>query len=107
MPGERERADVVHDLGQAVDQQQEEIRNPRHRTRDVAECYDLWSVAVPAFPGGEKRYAAPGGISPDGAANVEMAAALALARLAVALAQATGGPADQLPHRPDLPRLHP
>ena len=36
-----------------------------------------------------------------------MAAALALARLAVALTQATGDLADQMPHLLDLPRLDP
>jgi hypothetical protein len=90
-----------------VDQQQEEIGHPRHRTRDVAECYDLRPVAVPAFPGGEERYAAPGGVAADGAANVEMAAALPLAWLGVALAQPAGDLADQMPHLLDLPRLDP
>src|SRR6266702_4999648 len=92
---------------QAVDQQQEEIRNLGHRPRDVAERDDFWFVAVPPLPGGQERHAAPGGVAADGPAYIEMAAALALARLAVALAQAAGDLADQQPHLLDLTRLDP
>src|SRR5947209_8137123 len=73
--GKGERTDVVDDFMQAVDQQQEEVRDFRHRARDVADRYDLRLVAMSALPGGEERYAAPGGVAADGAADVEMAAA--------------------------------
>src|SRR5438105_1680343 len=92
---------------QAVDQQQEEIRNPGHRPRDVADRDDLRLVAMPPLPGGEERDAAPGGVAADGPAYIEMAAALALARLAVALAQPAGDLADQEPHLLDLTRFDP
>src|SRR4029077_3285669 len=92
---------------QAVDQQQEEIRNPRHRTRDVAEGNDLRLVAMLALPGGEERNAAPRGDTASGPANNAMAAALPFARLAVALAQAACDLANQMPHLLDLPRLDP
>src|SRR3954447_26301756 len=90
-----------------MDQQQEEVGYPRHRARQVAECDDLWPVAMPAFPGGEERHAGPGGVTAAGAAHVEMAAALTLARLGVALAQAARDLADQTAHLFDLPRFDP
>src|SRR3954468_11369453 len=92
---------------QAVDQQQEEIGHPCHRTRDGAQRDDLRLVAVPPLPGGEERHAAPGRVAPDGRADFEMAAALALARFTVSLAQASRDLADQEPHLLDLPRLDP
>ena len=107
MPGKGERADVGYDLVQAVDQQQEEIGDPRHRAGDVAKRDDLRLVAVPSFPGGEEGHAAPCGVAPEGPAHVEMAAPLALARLAVALAQPARDLADQMPHLLDLPRFDP
>ena len=107
MAGEGERADVVDHLVQAVDQQQEEIRDAGDRTGDVAQRHDPGPVAMLALPGGEEGNAAPGGISSQRAAHVEMAAALALARLRVALAQAAGDLADQRAHLLDLPRLDP
>jgi adenylosuccinate lyase len=58
-----------------------------------------------ALPGGEEGHAAPGRVSPQRAADVEMAAALALARLGVALAQAAGDLADQRAHLLHLARL--
>src|SRR5438876_11995728 len=92
---------------QAVDQEQEEVRYLGDRARDIADRDDFWLVAVPPFPGGEERHAAPGGVAADGPAYVEMAAALALARLTVALAQTAGDLADQEPHLLDLARLDP
>jgi len=70
----------------AVDQEQEEIGDPRHRARDVAECDDFRAVAAPSLPGGEEGNPAPRGVAPDGPPYIEMAAPLPLARLAVALA---------------------
>src|SRR5665213_3715892 len=92
---------------QGVDQQQEEIGNFGYRARDVAKRYDLRPVAVLAFPGRQERNAAPGGVAAHGAANVEVAAALTLARLAVALPQAPRDLPDQAAHLLDLPRLDP
>src|SRR5580692_11524923 len=92
---------------QGVDQQQEEIGNLCDRARDVANRDDLGPVAAAALPGGEEGNAAPGGIAAHGAAHVEMAAALPLARLAVALAQATRDLPDQPAHLLDLARLDP
>ena len=60
-----------------------------------------------ALPGGEEWHAAPGGISANGAADIEMAAALALARLAEAFAQAPRDLTDQQPHLRDLTLLQP
>src|SRR5438309_11502930 len=90
---------------QAVDQQQEEVGHLRHRSRDIAECHDLRPVAVPALPGCEERNAAPGGIAPQRLSGVEMATPLALARLAVALAQPSCDGADQGFHLFDLAAL--
>ncbi len=60
-----------------------------------------------ALPGREEGDAAPRGVAPQGPAHIEMAAALALARLAVALAQPARDLANQMPHLLDLPRLDP
>src|SRR3954447_7678990 len=105
MAGKRKRADVVDHLVEAVDQQQEEIRHPRHRAGYVAQRDDLWPVSMLAFPGGQERNAAPRRVAPQGAAHVEMAAALPLAWLAVAFAQAPRDLADQGAHLLDLTRL--
>src|ERR1700682_4392627 len=107
MPGKSERANVGNDFMQAVDQEQEEIGNPRHRPRDVAEGHDLRLVAMLALPGGEEGNAAPRGVAAQRPAHVEMAAPLVFARLAVALAQAACDLANQTPHLLDLPRLDP
>ncbi len=103
--GKGERAHIRHHLVQAVDQQQEEIRHLGHRARDIADRHDLGPVTPTAFPGGEEGNAAPGDVAADRAANVEMTAALALARLAVALAQPARDLADQCAHLLDLPWL--
>src|SRR5215207_11664356 len=98
MPGKCERTYVVHHLMQAVNQQQEEIRHPRHRAGDVAQRHDFWPVAMFPFPRGEEGHAAPRRVAPKSPADVEMAAALPLARLAVTLAQPARDIADQRAH---------
>src|SRR4051794_30598921 len=90
---------------QAMDQEQEEIRDARDRARDIADRDDLRLVAMPALPGGEKRHAAPGGVAAKRAADVEMAATLSLARLGIALAQAARDLPDQRAHLFDLSRV--
>src|SRR5438105_15265021 len=107
MPRESKGADVIDDLVQAVDQEQEEIRHPRHRAGDVAQRHDLWPVAMLALPRGEEGDAAPRRVAPQRPAHVKMAAALALARLAVALAKPARDVADQGAHLLDLPRFDP
>src|ERR1700744_5723607 len=60
-----------------------------------------------ALPGGEERHAAPGGVAAKRTADIEMPAALALARLGIALAQPSRDLADQRAHLLDLPGLEP
>src|SRR5690349_14790286 len=60
-----------------------------------------------ALPGGEEGHAASGGVAAQRAADVEMAAALALARLRIALAQAAGDLANEGAHLRDLAPLDP
>src|SRR5882724_3106969 len=105
MAGEGERAHVVDHLMQAVDQQQKEVGHLRHRSRDIADRHDLRPVAVAALPRGEEWDATPGGVAPKRPPDVEMPAALALAGLAVTLAQPSRDGADQGLHLLDLPAL--
>src|SRR5258707_13643718 len=60
-----------------------------------------------AFPGREEGNAAPRGVAAQRPTHIEMAAALPLARLAVALAQPARDLANQMPHLLDLARLDP
>src|SRR5437762_14287770 len=90
---------------QAVDQEQEEIGHLRHRSGDIAQRHDLRPVAVAAFPRGEERHAAPGGVATKRLSGVEMPAPLALAGLAVALAQPSRDGTDQNLHLLDLSAL--
>ncbi len=88
---------------QAVDQQQEEIRDPGDRSADVAQRDDPRLLAMFALPSGQERNAAPCGVAADGTADVEMAAPRPFARLAVAFAQPARDLADQQAHLLGLP----
>src|SRR4051812_3437980 len=105
MRGEGEGTDVVDDFVQGVDQQQEEIGYLRDRAGDVADRNDFRPVAVLALPRREEGHAAPSCVAAERAADVEMAATLALARLRIALAQAACDLPDEGAHLGNLAPL--
>src|SRR5882757_459890 len=87
---------------QRMDQEQEEVGHLSDRTRYVANGNDPGPVTVLALPRREEGHTAPGGVAAQCAADVEMAAALALARFRIALAQPPRDLADQRAHLRDL-----